>query len=74
VASGEIAPAPEARGIRGIAVPTGVNDDPEAQPDLKLRQINSQPSAPGAREQVYCTKIGSTRPTRCTSSAPIWTE
>src|SRR5258707_12584868 len=62
VASGEIRAGSGGARIRGIAVPTGVNDDPEAQPDLKLRQINSQPSAPGAREQVYCTKIGSTRP------------
>jgi len=62
VASGEIRAGSGGSRIRGIAVPTGVNDDPEAQPDLKLRQLNSQPSAPGAREQVYCTKIGSTRP------------
>jgi len=62
VASGEIRAGSGGSRIRGIAVPTGVNDDPEAQPDLKLRQLNSQSSAPGAREQVYCTKIGSTRP------------
>ena len=48
--------------IRGIAVPTGVNDDPEAQPDAKLRELNSQRSTPGPREEVYCTKIGATRP------------
>jgi hypothetical protein len=62
VASGEIRGGSGGARIRGIAVPTGVNDDPEAQPDAKLRQLNSQPAAPGAREQVYCTKIGSTRP------------
>src|SRR5438445_109079 len=48
--------------LRGITVPTGVNDNPEAQPDVKLRELNSQPSAPGPREEVYCTKIGATRP------------
>src|SRR4029077_8503453 len=48
--------------IRGIAVPTGVNDDPEAQPDAKLREINSQPSTPCPCEEVYCTIIGATRP------------
>src|SRR5437762_1697382 len=62
VASGEIRAGSGGSRIRGIAAPTGVNDNPEAQPDMKLRELNSQPSAPGAREQVYCTKIGSTRP------------
>jgi hypothetical protein len=47
------------RGIRGR---TGVNNDPMRQPDEKLRALNSQPSTPGPREQVYCTKIGTTRP------------
>ena len=41
---------------------TGVNNDPNAQPDPKLRELNSQPSAPGPREEVYCTKVGTTRP------------
>ena len=41
---------------------TGVNNDPNAQPDLKLRELNSQPSTPGPREEVFCTKIGTTRP------------
>jgi len=41
---------------------TGVNNDPNAQPDLELRALNSQPTAPGPREEVYCTKIGTTRP------------
>ena len=62
VAGGEIRPGSGGSRIRGSAVPTGVNDDPEAQPDAKLRELNSQPAAPGAREQVVCTKIGSTRP------------
>ncbi len=47
---------------RGIRAPTGVNTDPNAQPDLKLRQLNSQPTTPGPREEVYCTKIGRTHP------------
>jgi peptidase M28-like protein len=62
VASGEIRAGAGGARIRGIAMPTGVNDAPEAQPDVKLRGLNSQPSAPGPREEVYCTKIGSTRP------------
>ena len=47
---------------RGHRARTGVNTDPMAQPDETLRELNSQPSTPGAREEVYCTKIGSTRP------------
>jgi hypothetical protein len=47
---------------RGIRARTGVNTDPNAQPDAKLRELNSQPSTPGPREQVFCTKIGTTRP------------
>src|SRR5213592_229867 len=62
VAGGEIRAGAGGARIRGIAMPTGVNDAPEAQSDAKLRELNSQPSAPGPREEVYCTKIGSTRP------------
>ena len=47
---------------RGHRAPTGVNTDPMAQKDERLRALNSQPSVPGPREQVWCTKIGSTRP------------
>ena len=47
------------RGARGH---TGVNVDPQLQTDEKLRKLNSQPSEPGAREEVYCTKVGSTHP------------
>jgi hypothetical protein len=47
---------------RGVRAPTGVNQDPKLQPDEKLRALNSQPSAGGARQEVYCTKIGSTHP------------
>jgi len=47
---------------RGVRVRTGVNLDPELQPDLKLREINAQPDTPGTREEVFCTKIGTTHP------------
>jgi hypothetical protein len=47
------------RGFRG---PTGVNRDPDRQPNAELRAINAQPDTPGPREQVYCTKVGATRP------------
>jgi hypothetical protein len=48
--------------IRGIRARTGVNNDPNAQPDLRLRELNSQPAVNGPREEVYCTKIGTTHP------------
>jgi hypothetical protein len=47
---------------RGVRTRTGVNNDSLAQPDARLRALNAQPSEPGAREQVYCTKVGTTRP------------
>ncbi|MEO7455330.1 MAG: M28 family peptidase, partial [Gemmatimonadaceae bacterium] len=47
---------------RGTRARTGVNTDSLAQKDLKLRALNAQPTTPGKREEVYCTKVGSTRP------------
>ncbi len=47
---------------RGYRVPESVNNDPLKQTDQKLRELNTQPSTPGMREEVYCTKIGSTHP------------
>lgn len=43
---------------------TGVNTDPLAQPDERLRALNAEPTPEGTspRENVYCTKVGSTRP------------
>jgi len=61
IASGEIRTGSGGSRYRGITRPTGANNNPEAQADVKLRELNSQPTAPGPREEVYCTKIGSTR-------------
>ena len=47
------------RGLRG---PTGVNSDPLRQPDVELRARNAQPGDVGPREEVYCTKVGTTHP------------
>jgi hypothetical protein len=47
---------------RGVKTPTGVNTDPLKQPDEKLRALNMQPTSPGPREMVYCTKVGTTHP------------
>jgi hypothetical protein len=61
------APNPDARAVgggrpRGTRTRTGVNTDPMRQPDEKLRALNSEPSTPGPREEVYCTKVGASRP------------
>ena len=42
--------------------PTGVNMRNELQPDTALQRINAQPDTPGPREEVFCTKIGTTHP------------
>jgi hypothetical protein len=55
--------APQGGGrFRGQRGPTGVNEDPQRQPDAQLRALNSQASTPGKREEVYCTKVGNTHP------------
>ncbi|HEV3060171.1 MAG TPA: M28 family peptidase [Vicinamibacterales bacterium] len=48
--------------LRGYRIPTGVNTDPMKQPDERLRALNSQPTTPGPREEVFCTKVGTTHP------------
>jgi hypothetical protein len=48
--------------IRGIRAHTGVNNDSLAQPDATLRALDTPQTVPGPREEVYCTKIGSTHP------------
>jgi len=48
--------------FRGNRARTGVNNDSLRQPDARLRALNAEPSVPGPREQVYCTKIGTARP------------
>ena len=47
---------------RGIRTTTGVNTDSLKQTDLKLRALNSEPTTPGERQMVYCTKVGTTHP------------
>ncbi|MGH7713822.1 MAG: M28 family peptidase, partial [Gemmatimonadaceae bacterium] len=55
-------PRPPANPPKGYRARTGVNIDPNLQPDTALRRINAQWDTPGPREEVYCTKIGTTRP------------
>ena len=62
IQSGEIRTGVGGSRYRGIATPTDPNNDPSKQPDPSLRALNAQPSASGPREEVYCTKIGTTHP------------
>jgi hypothetical protein len=62
IASGEVRPGLGGARMRGITLPTDPNNDPAAQSDPKLRALNAQPPAPGLREEVYCTKVGTVRP------------
>jgi Peptidase family M28 len=50
--------------IRGIQARRPVNNSAEAQPDPALRELNSEPTppGPGERQDVFCTKVGTTRP------------
>jgi hypothetical protein len=48
----------------GNRVATGVNTDPMRQPDERLRALNAEQTPVGTslRENVYCTKVGTTHP------------
>jgi Peptidase family M28 len=62
IPSGEVRLGQGGSRYRGITRPTGVNNDPNRQQDARLRELNRQPPTPGPREEVYCTKVGTTRP------------
>lgn len=53
---------PGGSSIFGYRAPTSVNRDLEAQPDERIRQLNVEQPVNGPREQVYCTKVGTTNP------------
>src|SRR5262245_44011376 len=62
IASGEVRTGPGGSRYRGITRQTGVNTDPMKQPDARIRELNREPAADGPREQVFCTKVGASRP------------
>ena len=53
---------PGGSSIYGYRVQTGVNRDLSAQPDERIRNLNLEEPENGPRSEVYCTKVGSTRP------------
>jgi len=53
---------PGGSSIYGYRVPTGVNRDLMAQPDERIRELNREEPVNGPRSQVYCTKVGKSRP------------
>jgi len=57
-------PTPAQGGGRnwGVRTRAGVNTDSLKQPDPAIRAIDAQPAADGERQEVYCTKVGSTHP------------
>ena len=57
-------PRPPAQPVtpKGMRARTGVNLDSLKQTDLALQHLNAEWDQPGLREEVYCTKIGKTRP------------
>ena len=55
-------PARPVNPVHGYTARTGVNTNPDLQPDTALRRINAQWDTPGPREEVFCTKIGKTHP------------
>ena len=48
--------------IVGNRAPTGVNCDPLAQPDERIRALDSAPIIPGQVDEVYVTKVGTKFP------------
>jgi hypothetical protein len=62
IASGEIRAGLGGSRLRGMTLPVDPNNRLDAQTDPALRALNAQAPIPGAREEVYCTKVGSARP------------
>ncbi|MFL5617387.1 MAG: M28 family peptidase [Gemmatimonadaceae bacterium] len=48
--------------LRGYRRSTRPNLDSLKQPDARLRALNAEPTAPGQRQEVYCTKVGTEHP------------
>jgi hypothetical protein len=53
---------PGGSSVYGYRARTGVNRDLMAQPDERIRELNREEPVNGERTEVYCTKVGTTRP------------
>ena len=62
ISSGEVRMGQGGSRLRGTTRRTGVNRDPKAQKNARLRELNRQPAVDGPRQQVFCTKAGTTHP------------
>ena len=62
ISPGEVRAGQGGSRLRGMTRPTTPNNSADLQNDAALRALNAQPSAFGERDQVYCTKVGTTRP------------
>jgi hypothetical protein len=62
IATSGKAPAQGGGEMRGVRTRTGVNTDSLRQPDPRIRALDAEPAADGPREEVYCTKVGTTHP------------
>jgi len=62
IASGDVRQGVGGSRLRGITLPVTPNTSLEAQTDPALRALNAELPTPGARELVYCTKVGASRP------------
>jgi Peptidase family M28 len=62
IASGELRGGQGGSRLRGMTRPATPNTDPDAQSDPALHALNAQPTRPGPREEVFCTKVGTTHP------------
>ena len=47
---------------RGMRTRTGVNADSLKQTDPKVRALNAEAATDGERQEVFCTKVGTTHP------------
>jgi hypothetical protein len=55
-------PAEGGSHVRGIRRPVGVNSDSLRQPDARIRALDTEQTTSGERQEVYCTKVGTTHP------------
>jgi peptidase M28-like protein len=62
IASGEVRKNVGDSRMRGNVGPVSVNENPELQTDPALHKLDAPPSVNGTREEVYCTKVGTTHP------------